>query len=53
MKNIIVSVTDKTYAAGRKWAAEHGASISAAVEVLIANLPNIMSNENTGMKINS
>ncbi|MGP8253582.1 MAG: hypothetical protein ACLQHF_16250 [Terracidiphilus sp.] len=52
MKNITVSVTDKTYAEGRKWAAEHGTSISAAVEILIAKLPATTSNENTGMVIN-
>ena len=52
MKNITVSVTDKTYADGRKWAAEHGTSISAAAEILIAKLPATTSDGDTGMLIN-
>jgi hypothetical protein len=52
MKNITVSVSDRTYAIGRKWAAEHGTSISAAVEILIAGLPSTISHGDTGMVIN-
>jgi hypothetical protein len=52
MKNITVSVTDKTYAEGRKWAAEHGTSISAAVEILIGGLRSTTSHEDTGLIIN-
>jgi hypothetical protein len=52
MKNITVSVTDKTYAIGRKWAAEHGTSISAAVEILMLKLPSTTSNGETGLMIN-
>ncbi len=52
MKNITVSVTDKTDACGRKWAAEHGTSISAAVEILMLKLPSMNSKGDTGLMIN-
>jgi hypothetical protein len=52
MRNITVSVSDKTYADARNWAAEHGTSISAAVEILMAKLPATTSDGDTGLLIN-
>jgi hypothetical protein len=41
MKNITVSVSDKSYREARVWAAQHDSSLSRVVQYLIETLPGI------------
>ena len=41
MKNITVTVSDKSYREARVWAAEHESSLSRIVQYLIETLPGI------------